>query len=136
MLAIFHKIGVYPNKTEADNPEIQGVYEDCDDCDDYDDTTELEESDDCPYCNLCDDCGAYHAPTLIGHALNLYEIYRKRIWWLFVGLCVGFTPYMFILGDLERGYDSTGSEAAFVFIPLLIYLIKKCAGGAVAQSDE
>jgi hypothetical protein len=49
---------------------------------------------------------------------------RSHGWWLFVGLCLGITPYMFRIADAQRGYDATGGEIFVPFIPLLVWAIK------------
>jgi len=49
---------------------------------------------------------------------------RSHGWWLFVGLCLGITPYMFRIADAQRGYDATGGEIFVPFIPLLVRMMK------------
>lgn len=49
---------------------------------------------------------------------------RSHGWWLFVGLCLGITPYMFRIADAQRGYDATGGEIFVPFIPLLVWMMK------------
>lgn len=49
---------------------------------------------------------------------------RSHGWWLFIGLCLGITPYMFRIADAQRGYDATGGEIFVPFIPLLVWMMK------------
>ena len=49
----------------------------------------------------------------------LWHTYRGRIWWGFVGLMVGITPYLFEYADRQRVIPGTGSEAWIV--PALLF---------------
>jgi hypothetical protein len=49
---------------------------------------------------------------------------KSHRWWLFIGLCLGITPYMFRIADTQRGYDATGGEIFVPFIPFLVWAIK------------
>jgi hypothetical protein len=49
---------------------------------------------------------------------------KNACWWLFVGFCIGFTPYAFHLAELERGYKAVGGEIFIPLIPLLVWGIK------------
>ena len=60
--------------------------------------------------------------------MNFLERMKRKIkshgWWLFVGFCLGITPYMFYSADLERGYNATGGEVFVPLIPLLVWTMK------------
>lgn len=60
--------------------------------------------------------------------MNFLERMKRKIkshgWWLFIGLCLGITPYMFRIADAQRGYDATGGEIFVPFIPLLVWMMK------------
>lgn len=60
--------------------------------------------------------------------MNFLERMKRKIkshgWWLFIGLCLGITPYMFWIADTQRGYDATGGEIFVPFIPLLGWMVK------------
>ncbi|MPN11138.1 hypothetical protein SDC9_158439 [bioreactor metagenome] len=50
---------------------------------------------------------------------------KKCCWWIFIGLCIGLTPYVFHLADLERGYTSgVGGEIFFPLLPFVLKAIK------------
>jgi hypothetical protein len=51
------------------------------------------------------------------------KISRNLILSFLIGLWLGFTPYVFYLADLERGYDGIGGEILFPFVPLLVGVI-------------
>ena len=53
--------------------------------------------------------------------------YFKRHKWLliFTGIFLLLTPQAFKYADYERGYDSTGGEMFFPFIPLVIWMVGK-----------
>ena len=48
---------------------------------------------------------------------------KNKLWWLFVGLCFGLTPYIFQLAEQERGYKAIGGELIFPFIPLIVWCL-------------
>lgn len=52
------------------------------------------------------------------------------------GLCWGLTPYIFNVADNQRGYDSTGGEILFPFIPLLIWIVASVFKDFVKSSTE
>jgi hypothetical protein len=39
-------------------------------------------------------------------------------------LCIGITPYIFIVADLERGYNATGGEVFIPLLPLFVWMLK------------
>lgn len=49
---------------------------------------------------------------------------KQVCWWVFIGFCLGITPYMFYSADLERGYNATGGEIFIPLIPLLVWVMK------------
>ncbi|AZK44797.1 hypothetical protein [Paenibacillus lentus] len=49
---------------------------------------------------------------------------KNACWWLFVGFCMGFTPYVFHLAEIERGYKAIGGEIFIPLIPFLVWAIK------------
>lgn len=49
---------------------------------------------------------------------------KNACWWLFVGFCIGFTPFAFHLAEIERGYKAIGGEIFVPLIPLLVWGIK------------
>ena len=61
-----------------------------------------------------------------------------RYKWLliFTGVCLALTPWMFYAADKERGYDSTGGEILFPFIPLVIWTLYKSAKGLIEVKNE
>ena len=60
--------------------------------------------------------------------MNFLERMKRKIKshgrWLFVGFCLGITPYVFRIADDQRGYDATGGEMFVPLIPLLIWMAK------------
>lgn len=60
--------------------------------------------------------------------MNFLKRIKNRVrlhgWWLFVGFCLGITPYMFRLADVQRGYDATGGEIFIPLLPLLVWMMK------------
>lgn len=63
---------------------------------------------------------------------------KQVCWWVFVGLCIGITPYMFYLADLERGCNATGGEIFIPFIPVMAWMMKNSIKEmkGVKQNDE
>lgn len=49
---------------------------------------------------------------------------KQVCWWIFIGLCLGITPYIFTIADMERGYNATGGEIFVPLIPFLVWAIK------------
>ena len=49
---------------------------------------------------------------------------KQVCWWIFIGFCLGITPYIFAIADLERGYNATGGEIFVPLIPFLVWAIK------------
>lgn len=61
----------------------------------------------------------------MNYSTNTKRKVKQCSWWIFIGLCIGITPYMFHLADLERGYtNGVGGEIFIPFIPILVYMIK------------
>lgn len=60
--------------------------------------------------------------------MNFLERMKRKIkshgWWLFVGFCLGVTPYVFRIADAQRGYNATGGEIFVPLIPLLLWMAK------------
>jgi hypothetical protein len=56
---------------------------------------------------------------------------KQICWWVFVGFCLGISPYIFVLADVQRGYDATGGEIFVPLIPLLIWVIKNSVKGGL-----
>lgn len=60
--------------------------------------------------------------------MNYSKRMKRKIkqvrWWIFIGFCLGITPYMFYIADLERGYNATGGEIFIPLIPLLAWAMK------------
>ena len=60
--------------------------------------------------------------------MNYSKLMKQKIkqvcWWVFIGFCLGITPYMFYSADLERGYNATGGEIFIPLIPLLVWAMK------------
>ena len=50
---------------------------------------------------------------------------KKVLFWIFTGFCLGITPYIFHLANLERGYNAIGGEMFIPLIPLLVWLFHK-----------
>ena len=48
---------------------------------------------------------------------------KRNLWFLLTGFCIGISPTVFQLADLERGYDGTGGEIFIFLIPVLAWLI-------------
>ena len=46
---------------------------------------------------------------------------NKKLLLILTVLFLILTPYVFELADIERGYDSTGGEIVFPFLPLIIW---------------
>ncbi|GHU59643.1 hypothetical protein AGMMS49975_27430 [Clostridia bacterium] len=68
---------------------------------------------------------------------NLYEKYKDRLWWLFVGGCWGLTPYIFRIAQLERGHGVLEIEVLFPILPLFVWLAVKALKSDMADySDE
>ena len=49
---------------------------------------------------------------------------KQACWWIFIGLCLGITPYIFTIADMERGYNATGGEIFIPLIPFLVWAMK------------
>lgn len=60
----------------------------------------------------------------MNYSKNMNRKIKKCCWLIFIGLCIGITPYMFYLADLERGYNATGGEIFIPLLPLLVWAIK------------
>ncbi len=60
--------------------------------------------------------------------MNYSKLMKRKIkqvcWWIFIGLCLGITPYIFTIADMERGYNATGGEIFVPLIPFLVWAIK------------
>ena len=60
--------------------------------------------------------------------MNYSKLMKQKIkqvcWWIFIGLYLGITPYIFTIADLERGYNATGGEIFIPLIPLLLWAMK------------
>lgn len=49
---------------------------------------------------------------------------KQICWWVFIGFCLGITPYIFTIADMKRGYNATGGEIFVPLIPLLAWVMK------------
>ena len=60
--------------------------------------------------------------------MNYSKVMKRKIkqvcWWIFIGLFLGITPYIFTIADMERGYNATGGEIFVLLIPFLVWAIK------------
>ena len=46
-------------------------------------------------------------------------------WFVLIAVFLAFTPLVFYLADLERGFDATGGEIFFPLIPFVIWGIAR-----------
>lgn len=61
----------------------------------------------------------------MNYSRNMKRKIKKCCWLIFIGLCIGITPYTFHLADIERGYtNGVGGEIFIPFIPLIVWAIK------------
>lgn len=61
----------------------------------------------------------------MNYSRNTKQKIKQCFWWIFIGLCIGITPYVFHLADLERGCtNGVGGEIFIPFIPLIVWMIK------------
>jgi len=74
----------------------------------------------------------------MNYSKRMKQKIKQVCWWVFVGLCIGITPYMFYLADLERGYNATGGEIFIPFIPVMAWMMKNSIKEmkGVKQNDE
>lgn len=56
---------------------------------------------------------------------HLKQKVKVAIWWMFCGFCFGITPHMFLVADLERGYNATGGEIFVPLIPFITFFLSK-----------
>lgn len=60
----------------------------------------------------------------MNYSKRMKQKIKQVCWWIFIGFCLGITPYMFYIADLERGYNATGGEIFIPLIPFLVWAIK------------
>ena len=54
-----------------------------------------------------------------------HDVLKHKWLLILTGIFLILTPWVFKYADLERGYDATGGEILFPFIPLIIWLVIK-----------
>jgi hypothetical protein len=60
----------------------------------------------------------------------------KKLKWFLYGIWVGLTPSVFSYADMSRGYDATGGEIFYPFIPLIGWLIVECIKDSYRLSSK